>query len=119
MLKKFIDSIQGDKWIWTIIGILSVISLLVVYSSVRTLAYKYHAGNTEYYLLKHVFVLGLGITVAYFAHRVDHRYYSQVAKLLMIISVPLLVYTLLFGNELNDARRWVTLPSDQLVFSDF
>ncbi len=115
-MKKIADSIQGDRWIWAIIGILSVVSLLVVYSSTRTLAYKYHAGNTEYYLLKHLFILCLGLGVAFLAHRVNHRYYSQLAKLLMVLSVPLLLYTLFLGNELNDARRWITLPIINLSF---
>lgn len=116
MMKKFLDTIQGDKAIWTIIMFLSIISLLVVYSSTRTLAYKEFSGNTEYFLFKHLFILGLGVTITYFAHRVDYRYYSQIAKILMVLSVPLLLYTMFFGIEINDAKRWVTLPVVNLSF---
>lgn len=115
-MKKFLDTIQGDKAIWTIIMFLSIISLLVVYSSTRTLAYKEFSGNTEYFLFKHLFILGLGVTITYFAHRVDYRYYSQIAKILMVLSVPLLLYTMFFGIEINDAKRWVTLPVVNLSF---
>lgn len=116
MLGKFINSIKGDKYIWFIILALSVVSLLAVYSSTRTLAYKYHAGNTEYYLMKHLFILTLGLVMVYLAHRVDYRYYSRIAQLMLFLSIPLLLYTLVFGNELNDAKRWITLPIINLSF---
>lgn len=116
MLKSFLENIKGDRYIWIIILALSAISLLAVYSSTRTLAYRYHAGNTEYYLIKHFLILLLGLFMVYWAHRVDYRYYSRIAQLLLLISIPLLGYTLLFGNELNDAKRWITLPIINLSF---
>lgn len=121
MLSRIIKNIKGDKQIWTIILILSVVSLLVVYSSARSLAYKYRGGNNEYYLFKQLSVLFLGISITYITHLIDHRYFSRVAQLFMILSIPLLLYTLFFGVELNDAKRWVTLPLINLTFqtSDF
>ncbi|MCP4123805.1 MAG: FtsW/RodA/SpoVE family cell cycle protein [Bacteroidetes bacterium] len=115
-MKRILENIKGDRYIWMIILALSAISLLAVYSSTRTLAYKYQGGNTEYYLFKHFFILALGLVMVYLAHRIDYRYYSRIAQLLLFISVPLLLYTLLFGNELNDAKRWITLPVINLSF---
>ncbi len=116
MLKNVVENIKGDRYIWMIILALSAIGLLAVYSSTRTLAYKYHAGNTEYYLFKHLFILSLGLMMVYLAHRVNYRYYSKIAQLLLFISIPLLLYTIIFGNELNDAKRWITLPIINLSF---
>jgi cell division protein FtsW len=116
MIGNIIRNIRGDRYIWGIILALSAISLLAVYSSTRTLAYKYHAGNTEYYLFKHLFILGLGLIMVYLAHRIDYRYYSRIAQLMLFASIPLLLYTLAFGNELNDAKRWITLPIVNLSF---
>ena len=101
MLTKIIKNIKGDKQIWTIILILAVVSLMVVYSSTRSLAYKYRGGNNEFYLLKQLSVLLFGISITFFTHLVDHRYFSRVAQLFMILSVPLLLYTLFFGGELD------------------
>lgn len=115
-MKKFLNTIQGDRNIWIIIMFLSFVSLLVVYSSARTIAYKEYDGNTEHFLFKHLFILVLGVTITYFAHRIDYRYYSQIAKILMVISVPLLIYTMFFGIEINDAKRWVVLPVVNLSF---
>ena len=121
MLGYFLERIKGDKQIWLIIGVLSAVSLLSVYSSARQLAYRYQGGNTEYYLFKHLFILAFGVLIIYAVHRLDHRYYSRIAQLAMIFSIPLLIYTLVFGNEINEAKRWITLPVINLSFqsSDF
>ncbi|MBX7226072.1 MAG: FtsW/RodA/SpoVE family cell cycle protein [Chitinophagales bacterium] len=121
MLVRLIKNIKGDRQIWTIVLILAVVSLMVVYSSTRTLAYRYQDGNNEYYLFKHFFILLLGLGITFVTHLIDHRYFSRVAQLMMFLSIPLLLYTLVFGVELNDAKRWVTLPIINLTFqtSDF
>jgi len=43
---------RGDKYIWSIVVLLALISLLVVYSATGSLAYKLYKGNTEIYLFK-------------------------------------------------------------------
>jgi cell division protein FtsW len=116
MFKNIVENIKGDRYIWIIILTLSAISLLAVYSSSRTLAYRYHAGNTEYYLIKHSMVLGFGLIMVYLAHRLDYRYYSRIAQLLLALSIPLLLYTIIFGTDLNDAKRWITLPIINMSF---
>jgi cell division protein FtsW len=116
MFKNIVENIKGDRYIWIIILALSAISLLAVYSSSRTLAYRYHAGNTEYYLIKHSMVLGFGLIMVYLAHRLDYRYYSRIAQLLLALSIPLLLYTIIFGTDLNDAKRWITLPIINMSF---
>jgi cell division protein FtsW len=47
--------------------------------------------------------------------------FSRSAPILLLISIPLLFYTLLFGAEINDARRWISIPFLDLTFqsSDF
>ena len=42
---------KGDAVIWGVIAMLSIFSILAVYSSTGTLAFSYHGGNTLYYLL--------------------------------------------------------------------
>ena len=70
---------KGDRTIWVIVFILSIFSLLAVYSSTGTLAYKYQKGNTEYYLFKHLIVLGLGLAIMYGAHRIKYTFYSKLS----------------------------------------
>ncbi|HNY54864.1 MAG: FtsW/RodA/SpoVE family cell cycle protein [Sphingobacteriales bacterium] len=121
MLGRIINNIKGDKYVWYIVAILSAISLLLVYSSTRSLAYKNEHGNTEYYLLRHGFILGVGLFITYVVHQIDHRYFSRIAQMMLILSVPLLLYTKFFGVRINDASRWVRIPVVGLTFqsSDF
>ncbi|MFN8282324.1 MAG: FtsW/RodA/SpoVE family cell cycle protein [Chitinophagales bacterium] len=121
MLGRIINNIKGDKYVWYIVAALSAISLLLVYSSTRSLAYKNTHGNTEYYLLRHGFMLGVGLFITYIIHQIDHRYFSRIAQMMLIISVPLLLYTKFFGVRINDASRWVRIPVVGLTFqsSDF
>jgi cell division protein FtsW len=121
MLGTIIRNIKGDRIIWGILGVLSIISLMAVYSSVRALAHRFRDGDTEYFLMKHGFILVLGLVITFVVHRIDHQYFSKVAKFMMLFSIPLLIWTLLFGSEINEAKRWITIPVVNLTFqsSDF
>ncbi len=101
---------KGDKVIWALVVLLALISMLVVYSATGSLAYKNYKGNTEIYLFKQVAFIVLGIAVIYFAHRVNYTIYSKIAQFLFILSIPLLIYTLFFGLNMNEGSRWIRLP---------
>jgi cell division protein FtsW len=107
---------KGDKVIWTIVILLAVVSLLAVYSSTGLLAYKMYKGNTEVYLFKQFAFILTGVLVIYFAHQVNYTIYSNVAKILFLVSIPLLFYTLFFGVSLNEGSRWIRLPIINLTF---
>jgi len=105
----------GDRLIWGLVAILSMCSLLVVYSSTGSLAYRY-SKSTEFYLFKQSAFIAAGICIIYFAHLLDYRYYSRIAVWTYILSIPLLLYTLAFGSTINDASRWIRLPIINLTF---
>lgn len=101
---------KGDRVIWAVVLLLVLVSLLVVYSATGSLAYKMYKGNTEVYLFKQIAFIAIGFCVIYFAHRVNYTIYSRVAKVLFLLSIPLLLYTLFFGVTLNEGSRWIKLP---------
>ncbi len=113
--------LKGDRVIWAIVALLMMLSILVVYSSTSTLAFREHGGNTEFYLLKQIIILGLGAVVMYAAHLIHYRRYSHWSPYLLAMSVPLLMLTLAIGNEVNGASRWLEVPVIGLTFqtSDF
>jgi len=115
-INKLLDKTKGDRWIWLIIILLSLISVLVVYSSTSTLAFKRGVGVEKLLLTKHVIFVLIGIAMIYIAHLLDYRYYAGISKVLMVITIPLLVYTLIFGANVNDASRWVKIPVIGLTF---
>jgi len=113
--------LKGDRAIWAVLVVLSLFSLLSVYSSTGTLAYKNMGGNTETYLVKHFVILVGGLFLTYLAHLMHYTKYSRSAPVLLAISIPLLVYTIAFGADINDARRWIVVPFTGITFqtSDF
>jgi cell division protein FtsW len=109
-IKEWSDkNLQGDPVIWAVVFALSLVSILVVYSSIGTLAYK-RTMSPEWYLIKHTFMVVLGLGAMWIAHKVDYRYYSKISRFAMWVSVPLLIYTFTNGTTINDAARWITLP---------
>src|SRR5450432_1406428 len=107
---------KGDKVIWAVVVLLALMSLLAVYSSTGLLAYKMYKGNTEIYLFKQFAFIITGVTIIYFAHMVNYIIYARVAKILFLISIPLLFYTLFFGVKLNEGSRWIRLPIVNMTF---
>ncbi len=115
MIKAILDHTKGDRWIWIIIILLSLISVLAVYSATGTLAYKRGVGS-ESLMFKHLLFIILGFVLIYFAHLLDYRYYAGISKVLMVVTIPLLIYTLVFGSHVNDASRWIAIPGTGLTF---
>lgn len=109
-MEAILKYIKGDRAIWLIMLLLSVFSLLLVYSSIVTLAYRHHDGNTLYYLFRHGFILVCGLGLMFLAHKVKFTYYSKIAQLALYVSIPLLLITLLMGTSINSANRWLTIP---------
>ena len=101
---------RGDKVIWALVVLLTLVSLLAVYSATGSLAYKNYKGNTEVYLFKQVAFIFGGLLVIYFAHMVNYTFYSKAARIIFLISLPLLFYTLFFGVKMNEGSRWIKLP---------
>ncbi len=115
MSDKLVSKTKGDKVIWAIVIILTLASLLLVYSSTGSLAYRM-SKSTESYLFKQFAFIMLGLVIIYFAHRINYTLYSRVALILFLISIPLLFYTLLFGVQLNAGSRWIKLPVINMTF---
>src|SRR5438128_333743 len=108
--KALLQKTKGDKVIWALVLLLVLVSLLVVYSATGSLAYKKYKGNTEVYLFKQITFIIIGFLIIYFAHLVNYIIYSRVAKILFLLSIPLLLYTLFFGVTMNEGSRWIRLP---------
>ena len=115
-MQTLLKYLRGDRVIWFIVLALSMFSMLAVYSSTGTLAFKHYVGSTEYYFMKHIILLGLGFGIMYLAHLINYNYYSRIAQLLLYLTIPLLLFTLFFGNDVNQARRWLTIPLINISF---
>jgi len=101
--------INGDKVIWVLVIILSAISLLAIYSSTTSLAWREQNGNTEYYLIRQFIFVVLGLLIMFSVHRMNYIYFSRAAQFLFYASIVLLIATLLFGPVINGARRYLLI----------
>ncbi len=115
-MQLLLNRTKGDKIIWGVVIVLSLISLMAVYSSTGSLAYRMNKGHAEIYLVKQLGVLLAGIVIIYFSHKVNYTIYSNIALLLFAISIPLLLFTLFYGTTLNEGSRWIRLPLVGLTF---
>lgn len=102
--------LKGDKQIWMIATFLLLASVLAVYSSIGSMAYRSKGGNTEYFLIEQITYVGLGFGFIWFFYRLDYRKFSRIAPYFLLIALGLLVYTLFFGHEIHNAKRWIMIP---------
>ncbi len=119
-MNQLLNKLQGDKVIWMLTVLLSIISILAVYSSISTLAYKAD-GNWFKFLFKHTLMLGLGFVLMFVVHKIKFKYFSRVSQVMIWVAGGMLLFTLLFGVDINDAKRWIRIPFIGMTFqtSDF
>lgn len=116
MINRVTAELKGDRVIWAIIAILTMVSILTIYSSSSFLAFRNKGGNTEYYLLKQVLILGVGLLIIYVFHLLHYKRFNIWAPYMLVVTLPLLALTLAIGTEVNDAQRWLEVPGLGLTF---
>ena len=114
------DRLEGDKVIWMVALILSVVSLISVYSSISSLAVK-AGGNSTKFLTKQGIILLMGLCVIYIIHKINYKYFARLANVVYGLAVIALILTLVVGSDINDAKRWLEIPFVGLTLqtSDF
>jgi cell division protein FtsW len=108
--ERLFTRLRGDRPMWLIVALLSLASMLAVYSATGTLAYKYQGGNTEYYFFKHIVLLVGGWFLMYLTHLIHYKKFSDWSPVFLVLSIVFLIFTLLTASDINDARRWITIP---------
>ena len=108
-MRNFIKHInlEGDKIIWGVVFVLSLFSLLVVYST---------AGWG--FLFKHAFKIILGLLSMYIVHKIKFKYFSKLGQLGYFLSLILLLLIFIIGISVNGASRWLTIAGLQFQPSD-
>ena len=113
----------GDRVLWVIIAILSVASLLVIFSSTASMAYRKAGGDTSHYFFAQLKFIVLGFAAMIAVHRLNYQRYAR-PRLLALVFVAALLFMLLtffIGVNLNSASRWIRIPVIGVTFqpSDF
>ncbi len=103
---------RGDRVIWIVLLLLSLLSLLIVYSSTGALAYRQMGGNTLYFLIRQVFFIGAGLgLMLVMVNFLSVKIYSILANLLIYLSIGLLFATVAmkFAGMLEGSGRTLDL----------
>lgn len=111
--------LRGDRTIWMIIALLSLFSLLAVYSASGWEAWRSRGGNTTVMFVSHLVRLAFGLFIIYMCHLLHYRQYQRVAPILILAAIPLLTFTLFYGENINDANRWLNIAGFSFQPSEF
>jgi cell division protein FtsW len=115
-MQKIFSHLKGDRVIWMVALFLCTISVLAVYSAVSSLVWKAEGGSSAGVLVKHVFMLGLGLACMYATHLLPLTVFSRIGQVMIWVVIPLLVFTLFFGSNINNADRWIRIPGIGVTF---
>lgn len=118
-MKELINSLKGDKVIWSFVALLALFSFMPVFSASSNLAYSNHGtGNTIGYLLKHLAHIFIGFIIIFWVHKVPFHYYKGISRLALPIVWILLGYTLVKGTVIAgaNASRWIQVPFIGITF---
>ena len=119
-MKEFFKYVGGDRNIWVLAILLGLISIVSVFSFIPILV-KVKGLSYSYLFFKHTFLLVLGFGLMFAVHFIPVRIFSRMSKILLIVSIILLVLTMLIGESVNGADRWLKIPFVPFSFqtSDF
>ncbi len=106
--EPIINRLHGDKVIWIVVFLLSLISIALIYSSSSSKAFKDSVTNFSILMDQCKFV-GMGIVFMYICYRIPLGLYRYFTYLIFGVSVVLLMLTPIIGVELNGAKRWLPL----------
>lgn len=113
-----VSRLHGDKVIWVIFFLLSLISIALIYSSSSSLAYM--KGSTNFaILMKQIRFVVLGIAALFICYKVPPRWWRTLSIWAMLLAMALLVLTLVAGVKTNDAQRWLSIGGIQFQPAEF
>jgi cell division protein FtsW len=98
--------LKGDKVIWIIIFLLSMISVMAVYSSSNALAFMENKKTIDYLFRQMQFIL-FSLTTVFIFYNIPLGIYRMFSFLVMPAAILLLIVTMTSGASYNNADRWI------------
>lgn len=111
--------LKGDRILGAVVIALMLISLLVVYSSTGSLAFRVRGGDTSFYLIKQLFLLVGCYGVILLTQSCHYKYLLSFASLLLLASFGFLILAKVMGATLNDTDRWIKIFGISFQPSEF
>lgn len=91
--------------------LLSLVSIVLVYSSSSHLAFAYKQGNTLSFLVKHLVHLGIGFSIMWALSRVPFKYFYNSSILIFGLALILICWAISSGETIGgaNASRWIRI----------
>lgn len=96
---------RSDPYIWGIIIILYIVSVVEVYSAISR---EITGGDVYSPIIKHALLLFSGFLITYVTSKIHYKWFKVMAYLMIPAAIVLLVCILFWGDMLNGAKR--TIP---------
>ena len=111
-------NIHGDRALWAVIALLSLISFLPVYSASGNLENVVQNGTAIGHLAKHAFLLFMGFVIMFGVHKIPTHFFKGLSLIGLPLVVLLLAYTLAQGSTIGgaNAARWIKIPFTSIGF---
>ena len=106
---------RSDPYIWGIIIILYIVSVVEVYSAISR---EITGGDVYSPIIKHALLLFSGFLITYATSRVHYKWFKVMAYLMIPATIVLLVSILLWGDTLNGAKRTIPVMGISLQGSE-
>ena len=112
-------SLKGDRILGFVVIALMLISVLVVYSSTGSLAFRVRGGDTSFYLIKQLFLLVGCYGVILLTQSCHYKYLLSFASFLLLASFGFLLLAKVMGATLNDTDLWIKIFGISFQPSEF
>ncbi len=117
---QFMRILYGDKVLWIIIAMLSIISVLLVFSSTAKMAYDVTESKSSLgYLITQLSYLFISLIVLFALHRISVNMYGRFTWPIWIICTLATFAARFVGSTTNGAARWLPLGPIHIQPSEF
>lgn len=103
-MQKLSNIFKGDKVIWVLFLLLTVISSIAVYSAIGQSAIEVRHTSPVSAWGKHMFFVVTSYIIVILVSNVNYRHFAKAGKVLFVISGALLLYAFITGE------RWLYIP---------
>ncbi len=120
--KSFIDrAFKGDKTLWRVVAMLAIASLLVVYSSTASMAWRMYKGDMSHYFIRQVMYLIVAFGGMYVTYMFNYQFYYKISRPIFFLSLVSVALLFVVGESRNEAARWLRIPGSDITIqpSDF
>lgn len=107
-----------DRWTLAVILLLMGFGILLIQAATPAVAAK-HGWGTYYFVQRHLVMLVPAAFLIFLVSLFSPRQVRWLATSLLLVFLPLLAATLVMGEEIKGATRWIHFPGFSLQPSEF